>query len=244
MTDSAGKRRQAFTLIELLVVIAIMAILCALLLPALARAKEKAHRTICLNNEKQIMLATQIYGNDNAGYLPYPNDLLQETTYVTNQAGWLYEGTSNMAVPNGQKTGSLWAIIQAQKTYICPLDQPPWTCGSPPVPRPQQLSSYCMNAVAWGFSTLPSSTYKIESLRPDAVCFWEPTSGPEANAAGWNDGCNLPRLTETVTARHAGGGTLACFDGHVEYMKQQAFDAEESNMPGRLWCNPGISTGL
>ena len=97
--------RRGFTLIELLVVIAIIAILAAMLLPALARAKQKALQIACVNNMKQIGLSIKMYINDHNDYLPGPVFVNQKSGYDSTISHylpiylWNYLGLRDPSVP-------------------------------------------------------------------------------------------------------------------------------------------------
>ena len=100
-TNALPTRRPGFTLIELLVVIAIIAILAAMLLPALASAKKKAQAIQCEGNVKQMMLATHMYVTDFQSFLPNPNWNPPWTT-----RGWLYDASSG-SIPVGTPANPL-----------------------------------------------------------------------------------------------------------------------------------------
>ncbi len=89
LTVNRGERTEiGFTLIELLVVVAIIAILAAMLLPALSRAREKARQAACMNNMKQLLLTWRLYIDDYNGYLPVCNP---ETTWgYYGKVNWVY----------------------------------------------------------------------------------------------------------------------------------------------------------
>jgi prepilin-type N-terminal cleavage/methylation domain-containing protein/prepilin-type processing-associated H-X9-DG protein len=242
-TSGVKASKVAFTLIELLVVIAIIAILAAILLPVLSRAKAQGLKANCINNFKELQLCYRMYVDDNNDYLP---------------ENFLAGGVSNSWVVGNAQTdyntfnirhASIYSYNQNPKIYACPANTYPFVVTAlnayddsgnvlklkQPIPQTRTCSiEYSMggNSVnsqygPWTVTTSPGwNTYaklsSVQTTRLSAkITFVDEASGgvDDGVFALWPMNSGINNWWNMPTSRHDRGGVFSFVDGHVEYHK-------------------------
>jgi prepilin-type N-terminal cleavage/methylation domain-containing protein len=243
-SDERATRRQpgaaAFTLIELWVVVAIIAILAALLLPALAQAKAKARGTVCLSNLKQWSLAFHCHASDIEDSVPEEGNVVKRLDDADNKEAWY----NVVAAYAGQQ--SLLALYQGGQPPL-PSTRSIYACPAAPAPVPPAPSldkayfmygengRICINRDTR--QTLGISNTKLASvpLQSDTILIGE--------VDGASSVANISQSNVTgqyAVGRHDRRGVFIMVDGSARLAKTNDFlrSPNESNNAGIEWMRP------
>jgi prepilin-type N-terminal cleavage/methylation domain-containing protein/prepilin-type processing-associated H-X9-DG protein len=231
--EASGRHRiahkWAFTLIELLVVIAIIAILAAMLLPALSKSKQKAQGINCMSNLKQLQLCWIMFAGDNNDQM-VPNI---NTAAIGSGSSWI-EGnmqtypdfTNTFNIQNGM----LYNYSKNVGIYRCPTAKAVSIGGVTAV----AVRHYSIEGRMGGIITIPNQTFPnytktTQVLNPgpsDAMVFVEESANSIDDGYFAVQGGAANFLQNTPTIRHLLGGNFSFVDGHAQPHRWKTINAE------------------
>lgn len=227
------KLKKGFTLIELLVVISIIALLLAILMPALGKVKDHAKKIHCSANLKSLSLGAIMYADDNDGRTP------SSTNYWSGRMGWCGQtfGLSIQDQISNLKKGQLWSYIETIEAWRCPND-----------PIKEQLTSYCMSGQWWGAHTRTGNNVWYDTQTTGLVCekltaIRKPSRrfmfidqlgrNHDSYFAIWY---SKPQWWNIPNFKHSGGSVNGFADGHVDSYK---LERETVTMAEEAYANVG-----